>query len=428
MSHPQFVLSPLAVDVAPEAVGVRLPTPLDLDPWWDIYLPALHGDRGPALQAVDRALSGASEEQAGDVAAVAARALFTLGEGVEATRVAARAIGLGGREAERLAVFLAPRGRDRGLSLLRAGGSRGERADIACDLAARCLLEGEVGPALAAVATARAVCPEHREAAHWERFLRGEEACVTALRNARRRPRPSRERLLRDAELLAPLRSRGFVSEERLRRRLLGVSGAEPGAGTGALRQLADAGVQTLRFAFPHLARRAAPDAPLVVLELLADDVVTLGGEGRDPSRAVAELWAAAAAVDARLEGEVARFVIGVAVRDDRVAATGEEAVAVLRRSQPAEEATWDAALALVGRTRAPDRSVRLARRVLAGNPPSAAARMALDALRLCGHGEEARGAARRLTRRPDLVADAQRFLALDDAAPPGPVALGAAG
>lgn len=81
----------------------RLPTPHLLDPWWDLVVPALFGDRHPVSVALTAALAVSPDD--GNLHAVAARAWAALGNGPEANRCAERAFSLGGGEADALAVF-----------------------------------------------------------------------------------------------------------------------------------------------------------------------------------------------------------------------------------------------------------------------------------------------------------------------------------
>lgn len=400
----------------------RLPTPLDVDPWWDVFLPALHRDEPQALEAGVRLLAAVPRDGWGDAAAVVARALFALGRAQEGRLMAARAWQAGGEEASRLAVLLAPDGPAQALALIRSGRARGIRADVACDLAARRAGEGDLAAAGAAIDLARAICPDHLEAAHWKRLLAGGEEAVRAVVAARRRASVAVGLWLRDADALVPLRSAGYLSEERLRRRILGVAagGGRPGP---ALHRLAQAGVTQLRFGFPHQYARRSADDPAVVLELAAEHLVALHAERRDPVAAAAEVWRVAAGVEPAAEAEAARLVVAVASRDDRAVVPAVEALGALRRLEPGGALRWDAAEALVARGLAPDRTVRVARSVLRNRKVDpASARMALDALRLVGHHREALLFARRLPDSPSLRAEADAFREVELCAPPRPV------
>lgn len=332
-----------AVSSAPEGevrADGRLPTPLDLDPWWDLFLPALCGDVGPALHAVDVAVRDDGEMD-GDLLAVAARACFVLGFPVQARRFLGMALVEGGEEAERLAVLVGMEARRTAERWVMSRRPAPVRADVACDLAARCLNEGDEAGAQEAVRAALAILPGHREAQRWSRFLSAGEPVGPVWRQARReRSTPSPRALQRDADALAPLRSGGYLSQERLRRRLYGVAGnLVPVSLSTGLGALAAAGVQTLRFTWSYVYARLPPTDPRVALELLADDVVSLVGEGRDPRGAAAALLDGAARCGEPIATEAARLVEGLAARDQRLVMLPDDVA--LRRARDGSGG-WD--------------------------------------------------------------------------------------
>ena len=317
-----------------------IPTPLDLDPWWDIFLPALCGDAAAALHAVDRAVREGGEV-GGDLLAVAARACFVLGLPVQARRFLGMAWVEGGEEAERLAILVGPESRGTAERWVASRRPAPIRADVACDLAARRLNDGDEPGALQAAQRALAILPEHREAQRWLRFLSAGEPVGAVWRQARHeRSTPSPRVLQRDADALAPLRSGGYLSQERLRRRLYGVAGnVVPVSLSTGLGALAAAGVQTLRFTWSYVYARLPPTDPRVALELLADDVVSLVGEGRDPRPQAVRLLDGAARSGGPVAAEAARVVAGLAARDERLATLPDRAA--LRRARDGSTG-WD--------------------------------------------------------------------------------------
>lgn len=356
----------------------RVPTPLDIDPWWDVFLPAVCGDSAPALDAMEVAV----RDGGGDVLAVAARACFVLGCGVQARRFLTLALAAGGDEVDRLAVLLGADGRRVAANWLLSRRPAPIRADVACDLAARCFGEGDARGANEAIDTALAMAPEHREAQRWRRFLAFGEEGAAAWRQARRtRPAGAPRTCQRDADALAPLRAGGYLCDERLRRRLYGVAGGLAAArGSTGLGHLAAAGVQTLRFTWSYVYARLPLTDPRVALELLADDVASLVDEGRDPRTAAAALLGAAEGVGGPVVIEAARLVVALASRDERLAALALRLLPRLREADPAERAVWDATEAAISAGLGPHpRS--------GGIPPALHLRLLGEATRPAGHG-----------------------------------------
>ena len=81
---------------------VRFPTPLAIDPWWDLYMPASFGERASVEHAVDHLPDDAA------VQAVAVRTLMLLGRLREATVLWRRIRDAPEVEVAALAVVLEP--------------------------------------------------------------------------------------------------------------------------------------------------------------------------------------------------------------------------------------------------------------------------------------------------------------------------------
>lgn len=390
------------------------------DPWLDIYLPALLGEAAVARGALAAADAAGPPTDLLDTVAV--RALAALGDAEAAAARARRAFARGGPEAAALAIWLGPRRRARAEARLAVVREPGLAADAACDLAALCLEEGDEDGARRAVRAARGGCAGHLEAARWARFFADCPVPVRAWRGLGPVPAAVRG----DVTALRPRPARGWVAPERLRRRvlLLPPGGLPPPAtAQAALRHAGAEGGRVVPRA--ELAERRASD-PGVALELVAETLLALVDEGRDGAGAARRLVThaeAAGVIEAACE-----VIVAAASRDDRLAEAGAGAAVRLRQARREERTRWAAWEALFLRSLHPCRAVRLARRVLEDPAADALAwQVALDALRLCGLGGEARVLAAGESR-PDRVAAREAFLLRPDAAPPLRVPLRGAG
>jgi hypothetical protein len=360
----------------------RFPTPLPVDPWLNIYLPARMGEQEAALGAIARVLASADAEN-GDVLAVVARALYVCGD-PRAEALARRALRLGGQEALRLSVFVMPSGArtPEALCLLPAAVS----ADVLCDRAARALIDGDGQQAKDWIHTARTRFPEHAEARRWSRFLRDASDLPACLRYASvRRERWPDASVMRDAVALLALPNNGFVSPERwLRRhsalRCTVVRGS-------ALERLDAAGVGPRVLSARALAKLGAQD-PAVDLELRLDEAVSLVNEGRPAQRAVGGVLADAVRFTVPVLSAAAAVCAGLAMRDASLVAV---VLPVVEGLMPEDPQRWTPWIAAIGCTVDPVRSARFARSLLAdpGAGPQAA-RLACYALSVCGAPGEA--------------------------------------
>lgn len=362
-----------------------------LDPWWDLYLPATLGERDRVRAIIDSL--GAVEA---DVLAVAARALEVLGYTVEARRLAARAMRDKGEEALALATFLMPEGLQIAEMRMRRLKSPGLQADAACDAAALELLRGQPDAALERIDQAMGLCPDHREAARWSRFLTREEAARLLRRYRRDVERVARLPGGRDVVELVPVRATGWVSGERLRRRLL--HGLPTyGARESALRRLQQAGVVECLFALASQYAEMPEGHGLVALELLADELVARVEEERVIAALGEELLEEAAAVDAEAGEDALRLVLALCTRAPVLEEVGR---AALRRRTRGWEG-WRCWL---------DRDVVGARALLSGTLGPLPWQLAVDTLRRGGEGEEAEWYRRQGTELPLLAGVAEQL------------------
>jgi hypothetical protein len=396
-------------------MGTRFPTPLAIDPWWDLFLPALYGER----DSVEEALVRVQEDPA--ALAVVVRTLALLGRGARAQQLWARVLGTPCDEVDSLAVLIGPDPDAALKRLLARCEDRGRVADAWCDRAARALVDGDLTTAGDAVATVVDGPVEHAEAARWARFFADCPDPIGVYRTAVSGTLGGERPYERDGRALAVRASQGWVSAERLGRRILGAPHAAPRPGTG-LALLAAAGVSPGHFGLASEFARSPAADPRVELELLADLVWSLVEEGRDAVQMAAALYERAWVVGVEVGHDAARLLVSVASRDDRLLALGHGAATVLATDRVGDVHLWSAWQAALGRLRAPDASVLRARQ-LARDPAVSeeAWLVALDALRLCGQGEEARELARAASARPDRAASASYFLARGAAAPPRP-------
>lgn len=391
----------------------RFPTPLPIDPWWNVFLPAMMGERVFVENAVERLLA---EDPDGDTLAVCARALYAGGDVYRAERLATESIRRGGVEAERLAVQFRVDGRERAPALAAGTTRRGVRAEVWCDVAGRALLEGDVIGAEHAIDAAADALADHAETQRWLRFLSETaepDRCFAAA--GRTAPRGIEATAMRDSRALLAHRRNGFVSAERWQRRHA-AEGFEAFRGS-ALDRLREAGVPRTRlFVERDLARCGASD-PRAELEIRADQAVSLVDEGRPAFAVVRSLLADVRRFEPSVMDAAARCCAGLAARDPALV---PDTLDTLERLLPHDPLRWTPWVALLGRTSRPERSMRFARTLLGtpGTPPDAFL-LAHDTLRLCGAHEEARAFAVNAEDRPGLREAARIAIAARPDDPP---------
>ncbi len=361
------------------------------DPWWDIYLPATLGERDRV-----RAMIDSLGEVEADVQAVAARALEVLGYTVEARRLAARAMRDRGEEALALATFLMPEGLQIAELRMQCLKSPGLQADAACDAAALELIRGQPEAALERIDQAMLLCPDHREAARWSRFLTREEAARLLRRYRRDVERVARLPGGRDVVELVPTRATGWVSGERLRRRLLHGLPTH-GARQSALRRLQQAGVVECWFALASQYAELPEGHGLVGLELLADELVARVEEERVQVDLGEELLMEAAAVDAEAADDALRLVLALCTRAPVLEGVGRAALRERGRG-------WEAWRCWL------ERDVPGARALLAATLGPLPWQLAVDSLRRGGEGEEAECHRRTGSEQPLLAGVAEQL------------------
>jgi hypothetical protein len=297
-----------------------------MDPWWDIFLPATFGETACALDAIDNIDHAAPPGRRGAFLAVSARTLELLGRPAEAARMAERAFTIGGDEADALATFVRPSGEATALRRMAEAEDPGDRADAACDLALLRLRRGDGPGASEAIARAEAACADHAEAARWRRFLRDASDPVALVRAASdpRRARRARTPAARDAVELSALRRNGWMSPERVRRRVLGAPGPfGRGLPGGARDRLRQAGLAGFHFALETEYDEFEADHPLVGLEAVADALRSHVQEGRDGAGLARRLWDEACAFDDTAAEDAAHLLVALATQDRRLVPLG---------------------------------------------------------------------------------------------------------
>jgi len=368
-------------------------------PWSTLLQPALLGRLAEVESAFADQLRAAPPAAAGRLLAVGARAFAALGEGARAARLRDAALSRGAPEATALASVFGPdaprwaRGRS-------AVGRPGDRADAWCDLAWHALLDGDSGGAQAAVRAAQAACPGHGEAARWGRLLAqaGAETPPVVLADPSAPAGWASAAVLRSAAALVPRPELGWLSPERLRRRVCTGRWPAPAPATTALGRLQDDGVVT-RLLATDLEYAAIPGhSPLVPAERLLDLALSLDHEGLPAGAAAEGAWEALQRVDApaRAAGALALARLGATNRD--AAAVALRAVGVQHHAEP-ERWLWTAQRARLLAVRgASGPAVTLAR--LALSRPAALCGeglvAAVEALRVCGLEADAWLACRR--------------------------------
>lgn len=392
--------------------ALPFPSPAGVDPWWDVFLPALMGETSHAMAAMVRLEADTPARDRADLYAVSARTFYVLGRPVEARRTAEQAFSLGGAEAEALATMVLPDGPARAERRVETAPRAGLRADAACDLALLRLRDRDVEGARAAVRRALEACPDHVEAGRWATLLEEAPDARKLIRAAMEPLKPGRRTLpaQRDACDLVPLRRAGFVSTERLNRRVMGgpVQGGWAPAGT-ALGRLHDAGASAFHFATEAEYRRMPATDTLADLELLLEGVGVRVRAGRDARALAARLWVEAGAYDDVALGDAANALVGLGTQDPRLAPLGWDA-ADRQCAVYAGEPLWRAYRAWLGHLAARPEALDDARAVLADRRLHAASfTMAVATLRFGGRREEADAAIARALRDPALAAYARQ-------------------
>lgn len=392
-------------------VPTRTPSEARLDAWWDVFLPALWGESELARMALETLapenLSDVAERAAGH--AIAARALLVMRRPAEAWRHAERAFAVGGPESDALATFLVPEGAIHAARRMQSASRPGLRADAACDLAAVRLAQGDADAARDAIATARGLCARHAESARWERFLTSTPdpvSTVQSLAAARARRTLCREPGALDAVELLPLARDGWVSAERLRRRvLLPPSTALRVRPRSALAALADAGICDTHFAMLEEYGALVPEHPLVDIEWHADQLRALVREGRPSVDAAHRLWEAGRALDVVAATDAAHLIVALGTHDPTLSPLAYGVATWALQVEPEEEALWRAYRAFHGAVAGRPDAAEDARAALADpGCPATVWVLAVAALRALGDAASVAAATRAAGRRADLV------------------------
>jgi hypothetical protein len=392
--------------------------PASLDPWWEVFL----GARGGSVEAIEAAEATARASAGGDgeLLAVCARSWWAAGHPLRAQRALAGAERGGGREVA--ALLTLARG-DRGLARHRIEheSEPGLRADAWCDLALLDMNEGDVTAASDSVASAVAACPDHLEAGRWARFL-AEPAAPSTWRRVERDGPPSGAGTpaLRDAFALRPTRRSGWISAERLHRRVLArLPGADPPAAGTALRRLQDAGAGLLLFALDEEYASIPASSHFVEWELGGERARSLVAEGRPAGHTLSRLWTATAG-DPVARDDLAQFVVALATATDALAGEGEAAARWLIDGGGGRQSLWRAYAAWHGARTRPRASVNEALALLdSPDLEPLPALLCVAALRVAGEGDTARSLARELAGRDGWACLAREAVALPG--DPGP-------
>ncbi len=318
-------------------------------PWWDLYLPALCGERvrvAEALGTVEAARPGARDE----AAAVGVRALLVLGRDADADALWRRLVGRSGREIDALATWMCEDGLAVALRRHATEPLAGLRADAACDAAALTLRAGDPDAARAHVRAALATCPGHGEALRWERLLSDPQDSVraAALAAGRGVPDPC-DPVAIDVLELIPRRRNGWIAEERLRRRVVhGTPVAAWSPEASGLGRLQHRGVVELLFAVEDEYDTLAADHPLVALECLADVVRGRVHTGRPSLQAARACLEDAEQIDDIARDDASNLLVALATQDPTLRGLGW-ALADRMVRQERRDAPWRAYRAWFG-------------------------------------------------------------------------------
>jgi hypothetical protein len=355
----------------------------ELDPWWDIYIPATLGE-----EARVRAAIASMTLPDGNMLAVASRAMEVLQRVIEARRLANRALQGDGVEVRALATFVMASGEEIARQRLWEEALPGHRADAGCDLAVLCLKRGNLEAAVEALQEGQKSCPLHLETRRWQRFLAEDPDPVATARRFGRGLRQPREACGRDITVLFPVRRSGWLSTERFRRRVMTGLGQGRWLGSGsALGQLQNIGVGECYFATPREYSSLKAAHVLVELEVLADQLLCLCEEERPVLEQAHMLVHQAAGLDQVASADAAGLVASAATQRPELKKLALESVQeqlqrCVRGRAPGgwEESVWQGWAAWLGE------SVAEARQLLGQlNLHPIAWQLAVDCLRVQG-------------------------------------------
>lgn len=325
----------------------------------------------------------------GDAWAVASRALNMLGRPVEAQRAWVQARALGGAEVEALATWMEPEGLARATRRAERAAGPGDTAEAWCEVAALRVQRGGEHAA-EAVGRALAACPDHREALRWARYLALPDALDGAARALRKPTRRGTGLAVKDALALLPRADSGWLPNLRLTTRCYGLDQPEGPQGS-ALRALGEAGIHDLFYAWPQDYARVPARHPIARAEVELTALRDQLDEGRPIAALARGAWLGAVASGDELRiVDLANVLCGLGTRDESLVPTAGAAAAWLcagpeRSPLYAAYEAWYAA-----RAGDPHADAR-ARAVLADAAHDDLSwRLAVDALALAGHREEA--------------------------------------
>jgi hypothetical protein len=379
-------------------------SPVSSCPWSTLLQPALLGRAAEVDAAFTLAQRTVAPAAAGRLLAVGARAYAALGASPRAARLRDAALSRGASEAIALASVFGPDA-PRWARARAAAGRPGDRADAWCDLAWHALLDGDAPGAEAAVGAAQAACPAHAEAARWARLLAqaGADTPPVVLANPAAPAGWASASVLRSAAALVPRPELGWLSPERLRRRVCTGRWPAPAPATSALGRLQDDGVVSRILATDAEYAALPAHSPLVDAERQLDLALSLDHEHLPAGAAAEAAWEALGRADApaRAAGVLALARLGGTNRE--AAAVALRAVGALHHADP-DRLLWTAQRARLLAVRgASGPAVTLARLALA-RPAALCGEglvAAVEALRICGLEADAWLACRRAATLP---------------------------
>lgn len=391
------------------SLSPRLFTPTLVDPWLDLYMPAVLSEGG-LFEATVEMIGHLPPEQRGDAWAIAARGRLVLGRDTDAWRAFEEAQQRGGAEVETLATFLVGGGAKRVAKCVAEAKSPGLMADAWCDAAALAMGAGETDRAVAAIGEALTALPVHREARHWQRYLAEPDAARAWHRVRDCDDRDPLTRAVHDALHLAPRRAQGFVSPRRLTERYYPSGTAAQAERGTALAYLFDAGRSAFLLgtepdwaAVPRSHVLAAAELALGELEDLVDEERPAGKLGRSVWQAAVE------SEDEPRINDVGQALCAMATRATELVPVGREAADRLCATDRKGLTMYKAYAAfLAARQGTPDALGQVMAILELPSPGSLAFRMAIASLRTLNQPAKARKALADRKRDPVLAATAR--------------------
>ncbi len=328
-------------------------------PWRAILAEAIVGSKSKALNNLELLAQCPPGEEPPDMLLVAARTMAALGAGSMCRNMIPQASRVPTASSLGLAALLHPEGTAQAEKLLLERGPFRDRGDLACDLAARHLVEGRVRDASETVRLGLLISMDHMELGRWRRFLassprelvaraapmqyQAEEPTPemfidpsTALKSREGGKHVRKTRLgIADIVQLIPCERTGWMSRERIRRKLLTGALDRPAPPGSALAFLQETGVSSFRFQRQEYYGSTEPGDEFVKMEIIAERLCNLVCETRKASATAGDLWSRARSMPPPTPVKAAYLLAELALVDESLVPATTLALRWLMRNSP---------------------------------------------------------------------------------------------